>query len=155
MAARHFILAWHNRRCHRARSHITYVNAFSRENFSHLDTLSDRALIKKYRLPRAEILRLVEVVAPHIRRPTRRNFALSPEVQLLAALRFYASGSFFETVGDGTALSKASVSRCVAAVTPVLLRHVRRHIHLPTTRAVAITKFKPWCDKVSQNCDMR
>ena len=36
-------------------------------------------------------------------------------------------------MGDGTALSKASVSRCVAAVTPVLLRHVRRHIHLPTT----------------------
>ena len=96
--------------------------------------MTDRALIRRYRLPSAEIRRLVEVVAPHVRRPTQRNFALSPEVQVLAALRFYACGSIFHMVGDGTALSKASVSRCVAAVTPILVRHARQHIQLPTTR---------------------
>ena len=131
MAARQVIA--HQRR--RARSTITYVNAYRREYFCDLETLSDRALIAKYRLPREEIQRLVEVVAPHIRRPTRRNFALSPEVQLLAALHFYACGSFLETVGDGTALSKASVSRSVAAVTPILLCHaVQHHFRMPTTR---------------------
>ncbi|XP_061563892.1 putative nuclease HARBI1 [Cololabis saira] len=74
------------------------------------------------------------MVSPHIRRATRCNFALSPEVQLLAALRFYAVGSFLEVVGDGTGLSKASVSRSVAAVTSILLHHARAHIQLPTTR---------------------
>ena len=130
-AARQFILAANQRR---RRSRITYVNAFNRQHFSPLTTLSERALLEKYRLSRAEIQRLLEVVAPHIRRPTRRNFALSPEVQLLAALRFYACGNFLETVGDGIALSKASVSRCVAAVTPILLRHAREHIKFPNTR---------------------
>ena len=49
-----------------------------------------------------EIQRLVTLVSPHIQRATRCNFALSPEVQLLAALRFHAVGSFLEVVGDGT-----------------------------------------------------
>uniref|UniRef100_A0A671X6W2 Putative nuclease HARBI1 n=1 Tax=Sparus aurata TaxID=8175 RepID=A0A671X6W2_SPAAU len=93
------------------------------------------AVQAKYRLPRAEIQRLITLVSPHIQRATRCNFALSPEVQLLAALRFYAVGSFLEVVGgDGTGLSKASVSQSVAAVTPILLRHARTHIKMPTTR---------------------
>ena len=96
--------------------------------------LSDRAVQMRYRLPRAEIQRLINLVSPHIRRATRCNFALSPEVQCLAALRFYAVGSFLEVVGDGTGLSKASVSRSVAAVTPILLRLARAHIRMPTTR---------------------
>ncbi|XP_061600257.1 putative nuclease HARBI1 [Cololabis saira] len=74
------------------------------------------------------------LVSPHIWRATRCNFALSPEVQLLAALRFYAVGSFLEVMGDGTGLSKASVSRSLAAVTPILLRHAQAHIQMPTTR---------------------
>ncbi|XP_061564125.1 putative nuclease HARBI1 [Cololabis saira] len=57
------------------------------------------------------------------------NFALSPEVQLLAALHFSAVGSFLEVVGDGTGLSKASVSQSVAAVTPILLPTTREEIH--------------------------
>ncbi|KAM3865901.1 putative nuclease HARBI1 [Diretmus argenteus] len=130
MALRHQILAFNQQR-RRERSQTVYVNAFVRHNFSPLDVLNDRALQHKYRLPRAEIQRLIQIVSPHIQRATRRNYALSPEVQLLAALRFYAVGSFQETVGDGTGLSKASVSRSVAAVTPILLRHARQHIKMP------------------------
>ncbi|MEL6804794.1 MAG: hypothetical protein AAFO91_13540, partial [Bacteroidota bacterium] len=132
MAARQFILTANHRR--RVRPQLRTINAFRRQNWSDLDVLSDRALQAKYRLPRMEIERLLRVVSPHIRRPTRRNFALSPKVQLLATLRFYASGSFQEVVGDATGLSKASVSRCVAAVTPVLVRHARNHIKMPSTR---------------------
>ncbi|XP_046873275.1 putative nuclease HARBI1 [Hypomesus transpacificus] len=51
----------------------------------------------------------------------------NPEVQLLALLRLYAVGSFLDVVGDCIILSKASVSRGVAAVTPILLRHTRTH----------------------------
>ncbi|KAM3877688.1 putative nuclease HARBI1 [Diretmus argenteus] len=133
MAARQYILAADQQRL-RERSEVVYVYAFVREHFSPLNVLSDRALHARYRLPRNIIQHLVNVVTPYIRRSTRRNFALSPEVQLLAALRFYAVGSFLEVVGDGTGLSKASVSRSVAAMTPILLRHARRHIRMATTR---------------------
>ena len=132
MAAIHHILAANQQR-RRARSQMVYINAYVRQHFSPLNVLSDRAVQSKYRLPRVEIQRLVMLVSPHIQRATRCNFALSPEVQLLAALCFYAVGSFLEVVGDGTGLSKALVSRSVAAVTPILLRHARTHIRMPTT----------------------
>ncbi|KAM3876289.1 putative nuclease HARBI1 [Diretmus argenteus] len=130
MALRHRIIAFNQQR-RRERNQTVYVNALVRHNFSPLDVLNDRPLQHKYRLPRAEIQRLIQIVSPHIQRATRRNYALSPEVQLLAALRFYAVGSFQEVVGDGTGLSKASVSRSVAAVTPILLLHARQHIKMP------------------------
>ena len=115
MAAIQHILAANQQR-RRARSQMVYINAYVRQHFSPLNVLSDRVVQSKYRLPRVEIQRLVMLVSPHIQRATRCNFALSPEVQLLATLRFYAVGSFLEVVGDGTGIGKASVSRSVAAV---------------------------------------
>ena len=124
---------------------MVYINAYVRQHFSPLNVLSDRAVQSKHRLPCVEIQRLVMLVSPHIQRATRCNFALSPDVQLLAALRFYAVGSFLEVVGDGTGLSKASVSRSVAAVTPILLRHARTHIRMPTTRVHALSPHLCTC----------
>lgn len=121
MAALQHILAANQRRC-RVRSDLVYANAHIRMHFSPLAILTDQAVIQKYRLPREEIQRIIELVAPYIRSSTRCNFALNPEVQCLAALRYYAAGSFLEVMGDGLGLSKASVSRSVAAVTSVLLR---------------------------------
>ena len=98
MAAIQHILAANQQR-RRARSQMVYINTYVRQHFSLLNVLSDRAVQSKYRLPRVEIKRLVMLVSPHIQRATRCNFALSPMVQLLAAQRFYAVGSFLEVVG--------------------------------------------------------
>ncbi len=49
-------------------------------------------------------------------RQTRWSYSLSPEIQLLAALRFYAVGTFLEVVGDCYELIKTSVWRCVHSV---------------------------------------
>ncbi|XP_041927572.1 putative nuclease HARBI1 [Alosa sapidissima] len=103
----------------RRRSDVVYVNAYIRTTFSPLDILSDEAIIRKYRLTRAKIEELELFTQRDLVRATRRNFALSPRVQLLAALRFYATGSFMEVLGLG--LSKSSVSRAVTAVTQALL----------------------------------
>ena len=138
MAAIQHILAANQQR-RRARSQMVCINAYVRQHFSPLNMLSDLAVQSKYRLPRVEIQRLITLVSPYIQRATCCNFALSPEVQLLAALRFFAVGSFLEVVGDGTGLSKSSVSRSVAAVTPILLRHARTHIRMPTTRVHALS----------------
>ena len=59
--------------------------------------------------------------ARNLRRATRRSFALTPKAQFLAALRFYATGSFLQVVGNGQDLSKASVSRWVQEASPRFL----------------------------------
>ena len=70
---------------------------------------------------------LLNLVEADLQRPTRRSYALTPATQLLVALRFYATGSFLEILGDGHGISKASVSRSVQAVTSALLRHIPDH----------------------------
>ncbi|KAG9283459.1 putative nuclease HARBI1 [Astyanax mexicanus] len=105
----------------RRRSEVVYMNAFIRTTFNPLEVLSDEAIIRKYRLSRAAIEELLHFVHPHLLRATRRNYALSPTVQFLAALRYYASGST-QVLGDGLGLSKSSVSRAVTAVTQTLLQ---------------------------------
>ncbi|XP_063077094.1 putative nuclease HARBI1 [Engraulis encrasicolus] len=121
-----------NQRRRRRRSEATYVNAFIRVNFDPLHVLTDEAILRKYCLCRPQIEELVELLTPHLQRPTRRSYALSPSVQLLAALRFYASGSLFEVVGDGLGMSRASISRSVTAVTELLLR-LLPEMAFPTT----------------------
>ncbi|XP_062384609.1 putative nuclease HARBI1 [Sardina pilchardus] len=130
MAALQRILELNHRR--RRRSRVYDTNAHLRRHFFLLDIYSDAAIIGKYRLLGATIRQLIDNLGPQLQRPTGRTFALSPTVQVLTALRFYATGSFMEVVGDSLGLSKASVSRAVAAVTPLLLQHVQS-ISFPTT----------------------
>ncbi|KAL2087184.1 hypothetical protein ACEWY4_018243 [Coilia grayii] len=121
------------RRERRRRSNTTYINAFVRTSFNPLEVLPDEAIIRKFRLSRGQIMELLGVVHPHLVRRTRRSFALTPAVQLLAALRFYATGSYYEVLGDGLGLSRASLSRAVTAVTDVLLLHLAERMSFPST----------------------
>ena len=81
-------------------------------------------------------MELLDLLRPALARVTRRNFALSSEVQLLTALRFLATGSFIEVVGEGYGLSKTSVWRCVHTVTNAPLHHAGDYI-----RGILIVKY--------------
>ncbi|KAL0149170.1 hypothetical protein M9458_055602, partial [Cirrhinus mrigala] len=116
----------------RPRSTLCTINAFIRQHQNPLDMLDDMAVIDRYRLPRGEIVQLLNVIGPQLMRATRRNFALS--LELLAALRYYATGSFLQELGDGLGLSKPSVSRAVQAVTYALLPLAAEHIQFPASR---------------------
>lgn len=136
MAARQRILFLNHlgqRQRRRRRSVITYMNAFIRQTFDPLDIFPDEVIIRKYRLSRGQIMELLNAVRPHLVRPTGRSFALTPAVQLLAALRFYATGSYFEVLGEGLGLSKASLSRAVTSVTNALLLHFAHRMSFPAT----------------------
>ena len=75
---------------------------------------------------------LSEEIAP----ATRRSHSLSAKEQVLITLRFLASGSFLEVVGD-TCLSydKSTVSRFVHRVTQALSSKVNDFIKFPSTRS--------------------
>ncbi|KAK3894483.1 hypothetical protein Pcinc_001739 [Petrolisthes cinctipes] len=62
--------------------------------------VSDEHLLQVYRFPRHEILWLCDELRPYLERRTRRAYALPVHTQVLAALRFFASGSFQTVIGD-------------------------------------------------------
>ncbi len=96
--------------------------------------MSEDKMLQKFHLPLKQIQQLLHLVGPTLSRQTRWSYPLSPGIQLLAALCFYAVGSLLEVVGDGYGLSKTLVRRRVHSVTNILLHHATVYICLPLVR---------------------
>lgn len=101
-----------------------------RDRLNPLD-VSDFHLLQHYRLPRHEILQLCEEIGPQIRRRTSRTRAIPVHTQILVALRFFASGTFQNVVGDTVGLSQPSISRVINSVTEALFNKAIREIRMP------------------------
>uniref|UniRef100_A0A3Q2UQN0 Putative nuclease HARBI1 n=1 Tax=Fundulus heteroclitus TaxID=8078 RepID=A0A3Q2UQN0_FUNHE len=93
-----------------------------------LDSVSNDFLLTNFGFPRDFILYLVELLKETLSRRTLRSRAISPEVQVLAALGFYTSGSFQTSMGDIIGISQASMSRCVTNVTKALVEKAPQFI---------------------------
>ena len=100
-----------------------------------LDELTDEELHSSYRFGRESIKFLVEILKDDLHRQTRRNHALSPTLQVLVALHFFASGSFLQIIGDTVGLPKSTVSRIVTDVSKALVNKQEEFINFPTEPA--------------------
>lgn len=65
----------------------------------------------------------------------REGMSIPKNLKILAALHFYAQNSFQKIVGQDflTAMSQASVSRCLHEVTNVINEHLTYLIQFPVT----------------------
>ena len=95
-----------------------------------------RELRSRYRFGREGLEFIVDLLADEISPSTRRSHSLSAEEQVLITLRFLASGSFLEVIGDTFgSYDKSTVSRVVRRVTQALAAKVNDFIKFPATRA--------------------
>ncbi|KAJ8913125.1 hypothetical protein NQ315_006043 [Exocentrus adspersus] len=62
----------------------------------------------------------------------KRNQAVSPEGMLLITLRFFATGSFLQVVGDFIGIDKSTASRIIWKVSQVIARLYREFIRMPS-----------------------
>ena len=102
-----------------------------RHNEICLEDYSDEELRCRYRFGRDSLEFLTEILQNDLQRDTKRNQALSPTLQILVALRFFASGSF-QVIGDTVGLPKSSVSRVVSDVSLALAKKQREFISWPS-----------------------
>ncbi|XP_068728205.1 putative nuclease HARBI1 [Montipora capricornis] len=124
---------------HRPQSILNFGNTrkardYRRELVDPLNHYSEEELRSRYRFGREGINAIVELLSDEIAPSTRRNHSLSATEQVLVTLRFLASGSFLEVIGD-TFLSydKSTVSRVVRRVTLALASKVNDFVKFPTT----------------------
>ena len=96
---------------------------------------TDEELRVRFRFGRESIGFITDVLTDDLQRKTRRNHALQPVDQVLIALRFFASGSFLQVVGDTIGVDKSTVSRVVMDVARALVAKQHRFIQWPTTNA--------------------
>ncbi|KAF0752220.1 putative nuclease HARBI1, partial [Aphis craccivora] len=100
------------------------------------DGLNDRQFIKKFRLPKENVRDLIHELSPFMIHPTRRS-SISIERKVLTALRFYASGSYQQDIGENRAssMSQSAVSQCITEVTEALNQPLvfSKHVYFPRT----------------------
>lgn len=98
---------------------------------TNLEELTERELRERYRFGRNSLNYLVNLLEPELKRGTSKTTALSVEQQVCIALRYYASGSFLQVVGDTLGFDKSTVSRTIDAVTNALLARKNDFIKWP------------------------
>lgn len=96
----------------------------------------DKELYRRYRFDRNAINYITDMIKDDISH-TKRNHALSALHQVLVALRFYATGSMQQVVGDTVGVSQPVVSTSITRVTDALLQHLPDHVHFPEGERLA------------------
>ena len=71
------------------------VDRIFRDRKNPLDFFNDEEIRLRYRLDREMIHRLCELLNDDLSRPTKRSQSLSVSLQVMTALRYYATGNFF------------------------------------------------------------
>lgn len=78
----------------------------------------------RYRFSKEHFTFLVHYLDKYLRPGTQRSFAIDSNMQLAVALRFYATGSFYNLVGDQKNISISSVCRIVRKVSKCIAIHL-------------------------------
>ncbi|KAK7095808.1 putative nuclease HARBI1 [Littorina saxatilis] len=90
-----------------------------------LEVLDNREVFTRFRFPRHFILELTDEICDDIEFPNRRQGAL------LLTLRFYATGTLQNVIGDLFGVTQSTASRTISRVTDALLAHVGEWIVMP------------------------
>ena len=77
-----------------------------------LDIYDDIDLYSRFRIPRAEIQKITDLLAEDL----QHDGALSPSLQVCLALRYFATGSFQNLVGDSIQVHKSTACRAIRTV---------------------------------------
>ncbi|CAI6357630.1 unnamed protein product [Macrosiphum euphorbiae] len=85
----------------------------------------------RFRLSKETFMILLHMIGENIEHKTLRNFSLSAEVQILIALRYYATGTFQAVLGDHIHVHKATVCRIVKRVSLQIAQLRPQYIQFP------------------------
>ncbi|XP_052087470.1 putative nuclease HARBI1 isoform X1 [Mytilus californianus] len=115
---------------HRRRRNLPRPRVF-RDRLNPLESLDDEELFDKYRFRRPTITFILNGIHNFLHRETRRNFALSPVIQLLLFLRFVATGTHLSLVGDSLCISESATGRACRDVCQAIITVFRNIICFP------------------------
>ncbi|CAC5385319.1 HARBI1 [Mytilus coruscus] len=120
---------------HLRRRQNMWRNRIIRDYDNPLDYLHDFDIIRKYRLSRPLIYDLCRLFQNDPQRPIMRSCAFPVSLQVMVALRFYATGSFQLVNSDVHNVSRSSVSNIICGVTECLVGVCQQYVEMPTDEA--------------------
>lgn len=106
-------------------------------NVNPLDQYTEEECIRRFRFDKDGVYFIRDLFVDDLTYETRRNYPISPLIQILVFLRFVATGSFQIVIGDLIKISQPSISRIVTRISNLFCQPhiVRRFIKWPTNQA--------------------
>ena len=117
------------------------MNRIFRDRSHPFEAFNDEKLFRKFRFRRQDIIAITDDIERDINIASRSG-SLSPLLQVLVTLRYYASGSFLDVCGELLGIDQSTVSRTVIQITEAFLRQVHNHVRLPNRLQADRTKAK-------------
>uniref|UniRef100_A0A803JI78 Putative nuclease HARBI1 n=1 Tax=Xenopus tropicalis TaxID=8364 RepID=A0A803JI78_XENTR len=99
-----------------------------------IEELSEEEIVRRYRLNRAAIYGLYEVLEPYLQPLICRSHAVPGIVKLLCSLHFFATGSFQKVGGIYGAVSQLTFPQCLGQVLDAIHSVSGNYINFPTNR---------------------
>ncbi|KAE9528791.1 hypothetical protein AGLY_012366 [Aphis glycines] len=109
-----------------------------------LEEFDDLDFKCRFRLSKESFGVLMHLIVEYVKHGTKRNVALSPEVQVLITLRYYATGTFQAVIGDHIRVNKSTVCRTIKRVSTAIALLCPQFINMPQSaheRSIVSTGF--------------
>ncbi|CAI6367790.1 unnamed protein product [Macrosiphum euphorbiae] len=104
---------------------------FFRDRSNPLEDFDDFDFKSRFRLSKETFVFLLHLIGNDLRRSTNRSFAISPEIQILVTLRYYATGTFQAVIGDHVHVHKSTICRTIKRVSLAIGRLRPHFINMP------------------------
>ncbi|CAL1671761.1 unnamed protein product [Lasius platythorax] len=96
------------------------------------DIWNDIEFKKRFRFSKESIMfGILPLIEEGLAKINNRGLPISPVMQLLICLRFYATTSFQLIVGDVIRISQATISRIIYRVSTLLASNINKYIRMP------------------------
>ncbi|XP_018367579.1 PREDICTED: putative nuclease HARBI1, partial [Trachymyrmex cornetzi] len=102
-----------------------------RPRINYMEIFDEIDFRKRFRISKNNFMTVLERIEDEIRHKSDRNNPIPPVIQLLVAIRFYATGSYLITVADFCGISESSAQRIVHRVSPIIAALNNEFIKLP------------------------
>lgn len=111
-----------------------------RDRLNPLENLSEVELITKYRFPGWAIQRITDIIEENVAHPSSKSGALPALLQVCVSLRYLASGSFQDSIGEHIGVHQTTVSRSFHRVINALVDAGPQFIRKPNQEEAQIQK---------------
>lgn len=108
--------------------------------FTRLEDMVAEEVTRKFRLDTTTLQALVAQLAPHLQPRRPYPGAITPTAKVMAALHFFATGTFQYTVGHAGGMSQSMFSMVLRDVLDAMMRYKDEYIHFPRQAELAAVK---------------
>ncbi|CAL8103598.1 unnamed protein product [Orchesella dallaii] len=97
---------------------------------------------RRFHASKETVVFVYGLIKNDVEKPFKRGAQIPPMIQLLVALRYYATGSFQIVVGDLYGVHQSSVSRILKRISCAIGKHARRFIQFTSFAEVLDVRRK-------------